>query len=219
MVIDYRALNKVTIKDSYPMPRIQDVTDVLHGSNWFTGIDCVQAFHQIPMADERSKDLTTFRGPVGGLMRYRYMPMGLVNAMAIWSRFIDTAMEGMTEFVLCYADDVLVFTKSERVEDHIADLERVFIQFEKYGIKIKASKLKIGLRLIPFLGVIITKYGMIPNPEKTAAIEKLAHPTTLKELRSVLGMFAYYRRFIEKFSEIAAPLYEQTKKNVKNPRL
>ena len=103
------------------MPRIQDVTDVLHGSNWFTGIDCVQAFHH-PIADERSKDLTTFRGPVGGLMRYRYMPMGLVNAMAIWSRFIDTAMEGMSEFVLCYADDVLVFTKSEKVEDHIADL-------------------------------------------------------------------------------------------------
>ena len=67
MVIDYRALNKVTVKDSYPMPRIQDVTDVLQGSEWFTGIDCVQAFHQIPMADERSKDLTTFKGPTGGL--------------------------------------------------------------------------------------------------------------------------------------------------------
>ena len=71
MVIDYRSLNKVTVKDSYPMPRIQDVTDVLKGTNWFTGIDCVQAFHQIPMSDERSRDLTTFRGPVGGLLRYR----------------------------------------------------------------------------------------------------------------------------------------------------
>ena len=76
MVIDYRSLNKVTVKDSYPMPRIQDVTDVLKGTNWFTGIDCVQAFHQIPMSDERSRDLTTFRGPVGGLLRYRYMPYG-----------------------------------------------------------------------------------------------------------------------------------------------
>ena len=69
MVIDYRALNKVTVKDSYPMPRIQDVTDVLQGTHWLTGMDCVQAFHQIPMADERSKDLTTFRGPTGGLYK------------------------------------------------------------------------------------------------------------------------------------------------------
>ena len=74
MVIDYRALNKVTVKDSYPMPRIQDVTDVLTGTKWFTGMDCVQAFHQIPMADERSRDLTTFKGPTNGLFRYRYMP-------------------------------------------------------------------------------------------------------------------------------------------------
>ena len=69
MVIDYRSLNKVTVKDSYPMPRIQDVTDVLQGTHWLTGMDCVQAFHQIPMADERSRDLTTFRGPSGGLYR------------------------------------------------------------------------------------------------------------------------------------------------------
>ena len=79
MVIDYRSLNKVTVKDAYPMPKVQDLMDLLKGTNWFTGIDCVQAFHQIPMADERSKDLTTFRGPGGGLFRYRYMPMGLVK--------------------------------------------------------------------------------------------------------------------------------------------
>lgn len=81
MAIDYRQLNKVTIKDSYPMSRIQDLTDTLRGTKWFSSIDCVQAFHQIPMASERSKDLTSFRGPSGGLFRYRYMPFGLVNAI------------------------------------------------------------------------------------------------------------------------------------------
>ena len=86
MCIDYRQLNKLTVQDAYPMPKIQDIMDCLKGSKWFTGIDCVQAFHQIPMADERSKDLTTFKGPTGELFRYRYMPMGLVNAMAVWSR-------------------------------------------------------------------------------------------------------------------------------------
>jgi hypothetical protein len=129
MAIDYRALNKVTVKDSYPMPRIQDLTDILKGTKWF--IDCVQAFHQIPMADERSKDLTTFRGPGGGLFRYRYMPFGLVNAMAVWSRFIDSVMAKYHfKSVLCYADDCLVYTKSDNVDDHITDLEKVFVQLE-----------------------------------------------------------------------------------------
>lgn len=218
MVIDYRALNKVTVKDSYPMPRIQDVTDALGGSNWFTGVDCVQAFHQIPMGDERSRDLTTFKGPVGGLYRYRYMPMGLVNAMAIWSRFIDTAMDGLAECVLCYADDVLIYTKSLDVNDHIRDIRRVFERFRKYGIKIKASKLKLGLNRMAFLGIVIDCKGITPNKDKTEAVRRLPYPRTLKQLRSVLGMFAYYRKFIARFSEIARPLYEQTKKHVQNPR-
>src|SRR3954451_12758536 len=130
---------------------IQDIMDCLKGSKWFTGVDWVQAFHQIPMADERSKDLTTFRGASGGLFRYRYMPMGLVNAMAVWSRFIDTVMEKYQHLcVLCYADDCLTYTKSDSVDDHIRDLERVFKQLDLYGVKIKASKFKLGCTRMPF---------------------------------------------------------------------
>ena len=113
---------------------------------------------------------------------------------------------------------LLVFTKSARVEDHIADLEKVFHELQKNGIKMKASKLKLGLKIMPFLGVVITREGMIPDKEKTAAIDKLQYPKTPKELRSILAMFAYFRRFVAKFSEIAAPLYEQTKKSVRNPK-
>jgi exodeoxyribonuclease III len=219
MVIDYRALNKLTVRDAYPMPKIQDIMDCLKGSKWFTGIDCVQAFHQIPMADERSKDLTTFRGPSGGLFRYRYMPMGLVNAMAVWSRFIDTAMEKhQHQCVLCYADDCLIFTKSDSVDDHIADIRKVFEQLRKYGVKVKASKVLLGRKQMPFLGIIITQDGMIPNPDKVKAVSSLEAPKTLKQLRSTLGIFAYYRKFIPKFAKKAAPLYEQTKKFVQNKR-
>lgn len=219
MVIDYRALNKVTVKDAYPMPRIQDITDVLKGTMWFTSLDCVQAFHQIPIVDERSKDLTTFRGPAGGLYRYRYMPMGLCNAMAVWSRFIDSALQKyQNQCVLVYADDCLVYTKSDNVDDHIRDIENVFKQLDAFGVKIKASKLKLGHAEMPFLGVIITKEGIQPNPEKTKAIKDIPPPKTLKQLRSVLGMFAYYRKFIPRFSEIAKPLYEQTRKNAHNKK-
>jgi hypothetical protein len=94
MAIDYRQLNKYTVKDSYPMPRIQDLTDNLRGTKWFPGID-------IPMADERSKDLTTFRAPSGGLYRFRYMPFGLVNAMPVWSRFIEQQWEGTSSGSSC----------------------------------------------------------------------------------------------------------------------
>jgi len=168
MVIDYRALNKVTVRDAYPMPRIQDITDTLGGTRWFTGIDCVQAFHQIPMSDERSRDLTTFRGPAGGLFRYRYMPMGLVNAMAIWSRFIDRVVAKYHyQCVLCYADDCLIYTKSEKVDDHVADLRKVFEQLRQHGIKIKASKLKLGCTDMPFLGIVITKEGIKPRENKS----------------------------------------------------
>src|SRR4051812_4334815 len=128
MAIDYRQLNKCTVKDCYPMPRIQDLTDNLQGTKWFTGIDCVQAFHQIPMAGERSKDLTTFRGPAG-LYRYRSLPFGLVNAMAAWSRFIDNVMgRYQFKFVLCYADDCLVYTKTDSLYEHLREVGLVFDQ-------------------------------------------------------------------------------------------
>ena len=219
MVIDYRSLNKVTVKDSYPMPKVQDLMDLLKGTKWFTGIDCVQAFHQIPMANDRAKDLTTFRGPGGGLFRYRFMPMGLVNAMAIWSRFIDKTMSDYQyDCVLCYADDLLIYTKSESVDDHIRDVRKVVERLRAHGIMIKASKLKLAVKMMPFLGVLITENGIQPNPEKTKAIRELTAPRSLKQLRRILGIFAYYRKFIQKFSERAKPLYELTKKNVNNKR-
>ena len=219
MVIDYRSLNKVTVKDAYPMPKVQDLMDQLRGTKWFTGIDCVQAFHQIPMANERAKDLTTFRGPGGGLFRYRFMPMGLVNAMAIWSRFIDKTMSDYQyDCVLCYADDLLIYTKSESVDDHIRDVRKVVERLRAHGIKIKNSKLKLAVKEMPFLGVKITENGIIPNPEKTKAIRELTAPKSLKQLRRTLGIFAYYRKFIPKFSERAKPLYELTKKSASNKR-
>ena len=219
MAIDYRQLNKVTVKDSYPMPRIQDLTDTLKGTKWFTGIDCVQAFHQIPMATDRAKDLTTFRGPSGGLFRYRYMPFGLVNAMAVWSRFIDTVMaKYQFKFVLCYADDCLVYTKSDNIDDHLRDVGLVFDQLAKYGVKVKASKLKIGVKEIPFLGVVLRENDMIPNKEKTKAITDLQRPKTVGQLRRTLGIFAYYRKFIQGFSVLAAPLYALTGRGAQNKR-
>src|ERR1700760_1122534 len=139
------------------------------------------------------------------------MPFGLINAMAVWSRFIESVMENyLYQCVMCYADDCLVYTKTDNIDDHLRDVEKIFDQLHKFGIKIKASKLKIALKEIPFLGVVLQESGMIPNKEKTKAISQLEPPTTIGQLRRVLGIFAYYRKFIAKFSEIAAPLYALT---------
>jgi len=139
--------------------------------------------------------------------------------MAVWSRFIDTVMaKYQFKFVLCYADDCLVYTKTDSVDDHLRDVGLVFEQFEQYGIKVKASKLKIGVKEIPFLGVVLQRDGMVPNREKTKAITELKAPSTVGQLRRTLGIFAYYRKFIEGFSEIAAPLYALTGKGAQNKR-
>ena len=120
------------------------------------------------MADERSKDLTTFRAPSGGLYRFRYMPFGLVNAMAVWSRFIDTVMgRYQFKFVLCYADDCLVYTKSDNVDDHLREVGLVLDQLhgdQGQGLKTEARTKEI------LLGVILKEKGIVPNQEKTKAI-------------------------------------------------
>ena len=135
------------------------------------------------------------------------MPYGLVNAMAVWSRFIDTIMDKYRyKFVLCYADDCLVYTKSDSIDDHIEDVGKIFDELHANGIKVKASKLKLALREIPHLGVILRQDGIIPNPEKTKAIRDLPLPQNVRQLRRTLGIFAYYRKFIAKFSDIAGTL-------------
>ena len=219
MAIDYRKLNSVTVKDVYPMPKVQALIDCLEGSHWLTGLDCAQAYHQIPMGDERSKDLTSFRVPGRGLLRFAYLPFGLANAGAVWSRFIDDAMQDLRyRTVLCYADDILCYTKDPKVEAHARDLQGMFNRLRKYGIKIKASKLHLGVRELPFLGVLAGVNGVRPNPEKVSAILEAKLPNTVGQLRRVIGQFAYYRRFIPWFAEIANPLYKMVGHNKQNKR-
>jgi hypothetical protein len=119
---------------------------------------------------------------------------------------------------MCYADDCLVYTKSEKVEDHLREVGVVLDQLHEHGIKVKASKLKIGLREIPFLGVILKETGIVPNREKTKAIDDIPLPRTIGQLRRTMGMFAYYRKFIKDFSKVAAPLYGHTGKGVQTKR-
>ena len=216
IAVDYRKLNSFTQRDCYKLPVVQEIIDVLANKKWFTSVDCCQAYHQIPIPSERDRDLTTFSVPGGGLYRYRFMPFGVKNGGAVWSRFIDHALEGL-RWNICavYADDILITTESPDVKDHIRDLSLVFDRLLKYGIKVKGPKMRLGVKELPFLGTIIGVNGCRPDPEKTKAITELPVPSNVHHLRRFLGMASYYRKYIPNFADIAYPLYSLAKKNAK----
>ena len=219
IAVGYRKLNEVTVHDSYLLPKISEIYEVLSGTEWFTSLDATQAYHQIPLASERDKDLTSFVTPQGGLFRYCFMPFGLRNAGAKWSRFIDGALSDLRwNIALVYADDILVFTKKRSVLLHLEHLQLVFERLRASGVMIKGSKVRLGVKELPFLGQIINKHGYRPDPNKIKAVAELQPPTNVQQLRRVLGLFAYYRKYIPNFAELAAPLYALTGKNVQNKR-
>ena len=219
IAVDYRKLNQITVRDNYLLPKISEVLDTLGGCQWFTSADAAQAYHQIPMGSDRDKDLTTFVSPSGGLYRYRAMPFGLANAGAVWSRFIDGAMGGLRWNICCvYADDILCFSRGRGVDEHIKHLDQIFERLDKFGITVKGSKLQLGAKELPFLGQIISTEGFKPNPTKIKAIVELEAPTNVAQLRKIMGMFAHYAKYIPGFSQIAAPLYELTRKDAENKR-
>jgi hypothetical protein len=189
IAVDYRKLNEVTVHDSYLLPKISELYETLSGTEWFTSLDATQAYHQIPMATERDKDLTSFVTPQGGLYRYRFMPFGLRNAGAEWTRFIDGALSDLRwNIALVYADDCLVYTKHRAVMIHIGHLDQVFSRLRSHGIIIKGSKVKLGVKELPFLGQIVSKTGYRPDPNKIKAVAELQPPTNVQQLRRVLGL-------------------------------
>ena len=208
--IDYRALNAVTKKDGYVMPRVDDSLSALLGAQYFTSLDLTAAFNQIPMTED-SKDMTSFSTP-DGTWRYNRMPFGLINGPAIFTRFIDTVLAGLKWSVcMVYMDDILVY--SPTFEKHISALEQVFSRMDDFGLTFKAKKCSIGNEEVKFLGHIVSTSGIMPDPDKTKAIREMPIPTTKDKMRSALGLFGYYRRFCKNFSQIAAPLTKTLRKH------
>jgi hypothetical protein len=213
--VDYRALNSVTKKDGYLMPKVDDNLSALKGSMFFTSLDLSSAFHQIPM-DEASKDLTSFMTP-DGTFRYTRMPFGLVNGPAIFSRFIDTVLAGLKWTVcLVYMDDILVHSKT--FEEHIVALRSVFRRIDDYGLRFKAKKCFIGAQEVKFLGHVVCREGIKPDPDKTKAIRELPMPKNKGDMRSALGLFGYYRRYCKSFAKVAHPLNQAVKAETTLPR-
>ncbi|MCO5548548.1 hypothetical protein L7F22_002008 [Adiantum nelumboides] len=211
MCVDYRALNKITIKNRFPVPRIEDLFDKLQGSTYFSRIDLKSGYHQIRIVNEdilKTAFRTTF-----GLYEYLVMPFGLTNAPATFNRMMERIFRPHRNFTGVFFDDVIIYSKS--MEEHKKHLQVIFQALRDNKLFINQKKSEFFLQEIQYLGHIISKSGIRMDPSKLEVIKEWPNPRNLHELRSFIGMCAYYRRFIEKFSLIAGPLHDLTKKNVK----
>ena len=209
-VIDYRPLNRVTERDSYPLPRIEDTLNRLSGNNYFTKFDLKTGYHQIPIHPS-DKDKATFVTS-HGMFRFNVMPQGLTNAPSSFQRIMyDLLVSTRWDFCLVYIDDVLIFSKT--FEQHVDHLNEILSVLQEANLQLNPKKCSLVKPEIDYLGHTINGQGICPLQENIDAIVKLPTPSTPKQVHSFVQAANYYRDHIENFSKIAAPLFVYTKKN------
>ncbi|KAD7479605.1 hypothetical protein E3N88_02741 [Mikania micrantha] len=212
MCIDYRELNKVTIKNKYPLPRIDDLFDQLQGASWFSKIDLRSGYHQLKVKEE-DVPKTAFRTRYGHY-EFVVMPFGLTNAPAAFMDLMNRVCRPMLDkSVIVFIDDILIFSRTEK--DHSQHLREMLMTLRRERLYAKFSKCAFWLREVQFLGHVVNSSGISVDPSKIETVIKWSPPKTPTEIRSFLGLAGYYRRFIQDFSKIASPLTKLTRKDVK----
>lgn len=204
LCVDYRQLNAQTRKDAFPLPRIEESLDALTGATFFSTLDLASGYNQVSMA-EHDKAKTAFCTPFG-LFEFNRMPFGLCNAPGTFQRLMERIF-GDERFhsLLLYLDDIVVF--SSDFKSHLQRLELVFERLKHHNLKLKLKKCSFFQSEVKYLGHVISAAGVSTDPEKIRAVEEWRRPRTLTELRSFLGFASYYRRFVEGFARLAAPLH------------
>ena len=210
--VNYKPLNDITKKDNYPLPtRIDELLDSLQDAKWFTTLDLASGYWQIKVRkedQEKTAFITKF-----GTFEFKVMPFGLCNAPATFQRTMDKVLEGIKEkFVLVYLDDVIIYSKT--FTEHIQHLIEVLDRIRRANLRLKAEKCYFAATELQFLGHVVGKEGVKPDPEKVDKMVNYPEPRNIRELRGVLGLFSYYRRFIKDFAQLADPLYKLLKKDV-----
>ncbi len=207
--VDYRRLNDVTRKDSYPLPRIEDCLSALGGACYFSTLDLRSGYWQTAM-DERDADKTAFVTR-RGVFRFKVLSFGLANAPALFQRLMDYVLAGLTwEACLVYLDDIIVWGDSFSVQ--LRRLSDVFQRLRDANLKLRSSKCRLFQRKVSFLGHVVSAGGIEPDPEKVSSVVDWPVPRSLTEVRAFLGLASYYRRHIKGFADIARPLHELTRK-------
>ncbi|GJW89545.1 putative nucleotidyltransferase, ribonuclease H [Tanacetum coccineum] len=212
LCIDYRELNKITIRNRYPLPRIDDLFDQLQGAKHFSKIDLRSGYHQLRVKEQDISKIA-FRTRYGHY-EFLVMPFGLTNAPAVFMDLMNRVFhEFLDKFVIVFIDDILVFSKSkEEHKEHLRTVLQILRQEKLYA---KFSKCEFWLSKVAFLGHIVLAEGITMDPAKVEAITKWPRPTSVTEVRSFLGLAGYYRRFVEGFSRLALPLTKLMRKGEK----
>jgi hypothetical protein len=212
LCIDYRPLNAVTIKNKYPLPRIDVLFDQWVGAEVFSKIDLRSSYHQIKI---RASDIpkTAFSTRYG-LYEYLVMSFGLTNAPAYFMYLMNSVfMPELDKFMVVFIDDILVYSKNE--EEHAGHFHVVLQCLREHRLYAKLSKCDFWLKEIKFLGHTISQAGIAVDPDKVQEVMNWKPPTTIRQIRSFLGLAGYYQRFISDFSRIVKPMTELLKKGAK----
>ena len=198
--IDYRQLNNLTVKDSYPLPRIDTCFDALGDAKFFSTLDLRQGYWQVEN-DPETAEKTTFITRKGAF-KFKVLPFGLSNAPAVFQRLMNMVMRGLTwEACLVFLDDIVVMSKT--FEQHLERLRAVFGRLKSANLKLKPSKCRLFQIKVKFLGSIVSANGIEPDPKKLKAIADWPVPRNLTELRAFVGLASYYRRHVKGFSDLA----------------
>ncbi|PIK56109.1 putative transposon Ty3-I Gag-Pol polyprotein [Apostichopus japonicus] len=205
LCIDYRQLNAITVKDSFPLPRIDETLEALGGAKYFSSLDLSHGYFQIAMHHESIHTLHS--ESLGDYMSSNRMPQGLCNSPSTFQRIMELIFGDLNlSEVILYLGDILVF--SSTFGEHLERLEKVFERLQKYGLKLKGEKCDLFQREVKHLGHVVNADGVSVDPDKVDRIVNWPVPTNISELSSFLGLASYYRRFVPDFAKLASPLMQ-----------
>ncbi len=201
--IDYRGLNNITVKNTYPLPLMSSAFERLQGASIFTKLDLRNAYHLVRIR-EGDECKTAFNTPRGHF-EYLVMPFGLSNSPAVFQALVNDVLRDMVDqFIYVYLDDILIFSSS--LQEHVQHVRRVLQRLLENGLFVKAEKCAFHAQSVPFLGFIVSPEGVRMDPDKVKAVVSWPTPDSRKALQRFLGFANFYRRFIRNFSQLAAPL-------------
>ena len=209
--VDYRPLNKQTVKNSYLLPLPDEVQDRLTKAAVFSTLDLHSGFWQLLIAEADQPKTAFCLGPGMGLYQFCHMPFGLSGAPVSFQRLMDSVLRGLP-FASTYLDDILVYSPNvECQKDH---LRQVFCHLQEAGLTLSERKCSIRAPKVCYLGYIFSADGIQPDSDKVHAVQAWPTPTDVTALREFLGLASYYRRYVHKFADVTAPLHSLTQKDI-----